>query len=389
MVAAWETDIKKFAPHLSVTHAFAGKRARALKSASDVVVVNEDGVKELLSMDKRTWKGFGRVVIDESEVFKHHTSQRSKAMGKLIKYFPIRRCMSGTPATNTICDIWHQYKLLDDGKRLGSSFSSFRFAACEYKMIDIGSGRTAPEWKDREGIEQTIALAVKDITVRHKFEDCVDIPPNHTYSVSYTLPEEHMKSYLTMEKEKLLELQDATITAINAGSAATKLLQIASGAVYNTDNNWSEIDTGRYELIADLIEARKHSVCFFLWHHQRENIIKTLEKRNISYLVWDSNKPDLAQRFQNGEFQCLLAHPASAAHGLTLTRAASTIWASPTYNLSWSLQGMRRIYRIGQKEKTETIVVIAKDTIDEKVWVALQGKEVNLKALLMNLMEDK
>ena len=37
----------------------------------------------------------------------------------------------------------------------------------------------------------------------------------------------------------------------------------------------------------------------------------------------------------------------------------ATIWASPTYNLEHWLQGNRRIYRAGQTQKTETIVVLA------------------------------
>ena len=70
------------------------------------------------------------------------------------------------------------------------------------------------------------------------------------------------------------------------------------------------------------------------------------------------------------------AHPASAGHGLTLTRATATILASPTYNLEHYLQLYKRIYRIGQKEKTETIVIVGEGTRDEHAWARMLDKKV-------------
>lgn len=81
----------------------------------------------------------------------------------------------------------------------------------------------------------------------------------------------------------------------------------------------------------------------------------------------------------------LFAHPASAGHGLTLTRGNATIWASPTYNLSWWAQSNRRVHRIGKKHKSESIVIVAEGTIDEHVYAALRNKNLNMVALLNEL----
>jgi SNF2 family DNA or RNA helicase len=101
--------------------------------------------------------------------------------------------------------------------------------------------------------------------------------------------------------------------------------------------------------------------------------------------VWNPDRPGIVDEFQHGDYRVLFAHPASAGHGLTLTKGTATIWASPTYNLSWYKQGLKRVHRIGQTEKTETIMVVAEDTIDEKVYAALQGKNFNMTALLSEL----
>jgi SNF2 family DNA or RNA helicase len=137
------------------------------------------------------------------------------------------------------------------------------------------------------------------------------------------------------------------------------------------------------------VEARAHSIVFYSWDHQRNEILKELTARKISHVLFN---PDHAQRivdeFQAGKYQCLVAHPQSAGHGLTLTRGTATIWASPTYNLEHFLQGLKRIHRIGQTKKTETIVVVAENTIDEKVWDVLKAKDARQGDLLKLLKAD-
>ena len=383
MRAAWANDIKKFAPHLRVSLAYAKGRDESMKADADVYVANVDGVKDIAKYPKTFWKKFGRIIIDESEAYKHHTSQRSKAVKKLAEFFEYKRLMSGTPNTNGICDLWHQYFILDGGKRLGKSYFGFRNACC----IPTQTGPSAQhlEWRDRPGIELQVGELIKDITIRHKFEDCVDIPGNHKYAVPIQLSKSHMESYEELKNESLAILRETSVTAINGAVLATKLLQTASGAVYNDDGGYSQVATERYELVLDLVEARQHVVVFYLWDHQRDELIKEARKRKVNYVVWNPDQPIIVDDFQDGKYQVMFAHPASAGHGLTLTKGTATIWASPTYNLSWYTQGLKRVHRIGQTQKTETIVIIAEDTIDEQVYAALQGKAINMTALLSEL----
>lgn len=336
-----------------------------------------------------TYSVAGRLVHN-CTAFKHHTSQRSKAAAKIAKHFTYIRLASGTPTSNGICDLWHQMMLLDKGTRLGSSFFGFRSAACNPQQV--GPSTQHVKWIDKPNIENIVGALIKDVVIRHRFEDCVDIPPNHKYSVSYTLDKKHMRSYLEMQEEQLLLLKGKTITAVNAAAAYTKLLQIASGAVYSGEVDYVVVDTKRYELVLDLVEARAHSVVFFNWKHQRDQLVAAAEKRGISFAIFDGSTNDkeraqIVKDFQAGELQVIFAHPQSAGHGLTLTRGTATIWSSPTYNLEHFAQGWKRVHRIGQTEKTETIVVVAEGTIDETVWNVLQGKETGMGAFLNELKE--
>lgn len=376
--AAWKHDFHTFAPDMVVSLAFASNRQEALRRKdADVVVTNHDAAKDLAKLPDAFWNDFDTLIIDESTAFKHHTSQRSKAVAKLAKHFKYRVCMSGTPTSNGILDIWHQVYILDEGKKLGKSFFGFRAAACE--PIQVGPSSKMVKWVDRDGVDLVIAEILKDIAIRHQFEDCVDIPENHKYAVPFSLPKKLQSFYNDMQDYHFVQLKKTGITAVNGAVVYGKLLQIASGAVYNDDASYSVLDNSRYELVMDLVEERPHSIVFFSWEHQREELVREAEKRGVSYAVFDGSTHErrraiIVEEYQEGKYQVLFAHPQSAGHGLTLTRGSATIWSSPTYNLEHFLQGLKRIHRIGQTQKTETIVVVAEGTIDEKVWDVLQAK---------------
>lgn len=383
MKAAWANDIKKFAPTLRVSLAWASCRHDALAVDADVYILNVDGVKDLLKYPKGFWKKFGRIVVDESTAFKHHTSARSKALSKVIKHFDWRRMMSGTPTSNGICDLWHQVYLLDDGKRLGKSFFAFRSACCSPEQV--GPSTAHMKWTDRDGIELQIGALISDIVIRHKFEDCVDIPPMHIYSMPTYLNPKHRKQYDKLEEDSILILEDAAITAVNKAVLLNKLMQCVSGAIYNNDGGYTLIDSDRYELVMDLVEERDHSIVFYTWEHQLNEMLKLAKSRKISHVIWNPDRPIIETEFQDGKYQVLFAHPQSAAHGLTLTKAATNIWPSPTHNLEHFRQGLKRVHRIGQKQKTETIVIVAENSRDESAWAALQYKGGNMDALLGEL----
>jgi SNF2 family DNA or RNA helicase len=387
--AAWETDCVRFGSGIKTSVAFAEHRDIAFRDSADIYITNHDAATWLARQKIAFFQGFDTLIVDEVGAFKHHTSQRSKALNKIKKFFKYRLVMNGVVTPNTITDIWNQVNVLDDGARLGPSFFHFRAATCTPKQI--GPQPNMVKWIDRPNAADAVAKLVEDITIRHKFEDCIDIPPNHEYSIPYYLAPKQLKSYLEMEKTALLVLgSSAVVSAVNAASVATKLLQIASGAVYEDADTYHLVDSQRYEMVCDLIEEREHCVVFFLWRHQKEGLVKEMERRSLTHClidgtVSDKERMESVKHYQQGLYRVLLAHPASAAHGLTLTRGTTTIWASPTYNLEHFQQGARRIYRAGQDRKTETIVIVAPGTIEERAWAALQAKKIQMSDLLGQL----
>jgi SNF2 family DNA or RNA helicase len=281
--------------------------------------------------------------------------------------------------------------LLDGGMRLGPTFYGFRASVCEPHQI--GWNKNAVQWRDKPGAEEAVFGLIADITIRHKFEDCVDIPETHQYSIEYQLTPKQFKTYKDMEQAQILLLSGKSgagpkISAVNAAAVSTKLMQISSGAVYDNDHKHHVIDTARYEMLMDLAEARRHPLVFFFWQHQRDALVAEATKRGMTFCVLDGSATDaernaMVTQYQLGQYDVMLAHPKSAAHGLTLTNGNATIWPCPPVDLEWWKQGNKRQARIGQKRKTEVIVVIATGTIEERVYrEILMAKDARMSNLL-------
>src|SRR5690606_27365473 len=213
--SAWEDDFKKYAPDMKVSVAPAEKRAQAFAEEADAYVTNTDAAKWLAQQKPAFFKDFETLIIDELSTFKHHTSQRSKAMNKIKKYFPYRRGLTGTPNANSITDLWHQVFIIDDGQRLGRSFYQFRNSVCQ--PTQVGPQPNMLKWEDKPGAELAVSHLLADITIRHKFEECIDIPENHMYSVPYHMSKKQILAYAQMEKAAIAQLANGQlVTALNA-----------------------------------------------------------------------------------------------------------------------------------------------------------------------------
>jgi len=387
--ASWGDDINKFAPSMTYSIAYAKNRAKVFDACSDVdvVITNHDAVK-WLAKNLNIMDMFDTICIDEFTAFKNKDSQRSKALVKAVRNLDYRIAMSGTPNSNTITDIWHPAYVVDDGERLGRRFYSFRGTVCTPKFNGF-----ANEWVDKEDAEEIVAAQLSDINIRYSLEDCLDMPEQSVHTMYVELPRSIRAAYETLAEDNVLYTGKGTINAINAGAKVKKLLQLCTGAIYDESGNPQEIHNERYELVIDLVEARKHSLVAFNWRHEREALVELAESRGIKYAVIDGETPahkrgEIVDRLQAGQLKVVFAHPQSAGHGLTMTKATTVIWSSPTYNAEHYQQFNCRIYRAGQTQKTEVIQIASKDTWETAVYDKLEtklGKMEDLLHILNNL----
>lgn len=390
MHAAWARDLSEFAPELTFSLAPAAHREEAFKLRTDVVIVNHDGVKWLASEGKKYIKEFGHIIIDESSAYKWASSQRSKAARHVCKNARYLAALNGTPFGHSVTELHHQMLLVDHGKLLGTQFTAFRNTA--QTPTQRGPDAKHLEWSDKPGISAVIAAVLAPRMIRHSFEDVMtSVPANHQATLSFDLPPSVMKQYKQLENELRLVVENAEISSVHAASLRTKLLQLASGAVYaqveNDDSDYKLIDRTRYKLIVEQAATCAHSVVFFNWRHQRDELVREFNSAGAHVAVIDGRVPQaernrLVEKFQEGRFDAFLLHPKTGAHGLTLTRGTQTIVSSPIYEADVLKQMIHRVYRGGQTQVTNTVFVQANKTVEQLVYERLQGRYASMTDLL-------
>jgi len=385
--AAWGEDISKFQPDIKYGVAYAKNRKQIFEDSENEMVITNFEAVNFLQKNPQYCEQFDTIVIDEFTAFKNRQAKRSKNLSKIISYFTNRIAMSGTPNSNTILDIWHPAFLVDGGARLGTRFYAFRHQACTPKFNGF-----ANEWVDKPGIEEAVANKLSDISIRYALSDCIDLPDNIVRTVNTRLTPNIQKQYKTLADESVLYTKSGTVNAINAAARVKKLLQLVTGAIYDEDGVVQFVHQERYDIVMTLVAQRAHSLVAFNWRHERDALVEMAQKEGMSYEVIDGTVPaerrkDIVSRYQAGQIKVLFCHPQSASHGLTLTRANTVIWCSPTYNAEHYQQFNQRIYRAGQTQKTETIMIQARNTWEPEVYKKLNTKLGRMENLLHILKE--
>ena len=342
------------------------QRIRALHSKTDLHIVGVDNVLWLVKHFGKAWP-YTCVVIDESSMFKDSSSKRFKALKSVSPF--IERCvlLTGTPAPNSLLELWPQLYLIDAGKRLGRTATAF-------KQAFFDSDYTGWKLTLRPGAEKIIHQRIADVCMSMKAADYLDMPDRIDNSIDVVLSDADFAKYRKLELEYILPLaNNEDVSAANAAVLCNKLLQIAQGAPYidGTDRAYTVIHDEKINALHEIVDtaAGNPILVFYQFKSDLERLQSAFPK---AVLVSDKNA---IERWNAGQVEMLLAHPASAGHGLNLQHGGSiVVWFALTWSLELYQQACARLHRQGQ---TKTVVIhhlIAINTIDQDVMSALRDK---------------
>lgn len=346
------------------------QRRLALAREADVYITNRENVVWLTDELSGIGNGwfFDMVVIDELSSFKSPKAQRFRALKKYISRSSRVVGLTGTPAPNGLIDLWSQMYLIDSGERLGKTVTGYRE---RYFLPNQRSQTTIFNYKLKENAEKAIMDKISDICVSMKAEDWLDMPERIDSVVNVKMTTEQKEAYERFEKEAYMQFMEGEVTAASAAALTNKLLQYSNGAMYTDTGEYAVTNNNKLDALADIIEAAngKPILCFYSFRHDLERILK-----KFKYAVKLEDSDDI-EKWNNGEIPLLLAHPASAGHGLNLQSGGNIIvW----YGLTWSLelyqQANARLYRQGQEQAVIIHHLITEDTCDSRVYMSLQGK---------------
>lgn len=376
----WTDEIEKWdhLQHLTFSKILGNQKQRleALNKKADVYLINRENVEWLVNHYQRQWP-FKTVIIDELSSFKSSSAKRFKALRKVRPLMERVIGLTGTPSPNSLLDLWPQIYLLDQGARLGKTVTQYRN---KYFVPAQKNGHIVYSWQLIPGAEETIYKKISDICVSMKAKDYLNLPPRTDNIVEVELSTADTKKYKELEREYVLELQDSDVVASNAATLSNKLLQLSNGAIYDENNEPKEIHQTKLDALERIIEDSQGQpvLVFYQYKHDLSRILGRFKQAK----QLDVSAGDI-KKWNEGKILILLAHPQSAGHGLNLQAGGHIIvWFGLTWSLEYYQQANARLDRQGQTEPVIVHHLVAKDTIDEQVVKALEGKEVGQEALM-------
>ena len=368
----WSDEVAKWS-HLdlrvSVVTGTPKQRLSALATPADIYVIGRDSVTWLQGLKERP--KFDMIVLDELTSFKNTSSQRFKAMKKLRVEAAHIVGLTGTPAPNSLIDLFGQIYCLDGGERFGPFITKYRARYFNTLIKNNIPIKVTP----KADAEREIRSKISDICFSLKACDYLTLPEIVYKDVYVTLTPALMTRYRKFAKDyvDLLCPKGKTITAPNAAALINKLAQFANGCVYDDNRDEIEIHQAKLDMLYELIESAHSPVlCFYSYIHDMQRIMASASK---GLHVRQYEGPDDLRDWNDGKIDVLLAHPASTAYGLNMQQGGHVIiWFGTGWNLEYYQQANARLYRQGQKYPVTVVNLLTRDTVDERMLGALHGK---------------
>lgn len=387
--SVWQEEAKKWdhLKHLRFSKIIGTAKQRVdavQRTKADVYIISRDNVAWLCALYGGGKLPFDMVVVDELSSFKSYKSERFKALRGSRPYFKRLVGLTGTPAPNGLIDLWSQIYLMDRGDRLEKTISRYRE---KYFRPGQTNGHIVFSYNLLSDSEQIIRDKIADICISMKAEDYIEMPFRTDNFIKLQMPADIKKQYDAFEKDKVLELITSTgeeqkeISVVNAATLSNKLLQFANGAVYDDLHNAFSVHDIKLEALKEIIENSNGQSVLVAWTFQfdRDRIMEYLKTFKPRELKTGKDIDD----WNAGKIQVMLAHPASAGHGLNLQAGGNIIvWYGQTWSLELYQQFNARLYRQGQQNHVIINHLILEGTHDEDVIQSLKSKDRKQNALM-------
>ena len=373
----WPKELAKWEHLTGLTSSLvlgsAAERKAALQKKAFLYIINRENVTWLV---KNHYWDFDMVVIDELSSFKSNKAERFKAMKKVRPMVTRIVGLTGTPAPNTLLDLWPQMYLMDMGQRLGRFIGGFRD---RFFLPDKRNREIIYSYKPREGAEDAIHALISDICISMKAADYLDMPERIDNRIEVSMSPKERKLYDDFQKDMVLSIGDEELDAVNAAALSNKLLQMANGAVYGEDKKVIPIHDRKLNALEDLVEAANGKPLLVAYWYKHD--LQRIKARFKNARCIDTAKD--IDDWNAGKIPLALIHPASAGHGLNLQDGGCTIvWFGLTWSLELYQQLNARLWRQGQKHTVVIHHIVTKGTHDEDVMRALENKDTRQSALI-------
>lgn len=385
--ATWPAEAQKWDDfnHLSIGILHGPDKDKVLLEDHDIYVMNYEGLKWLLMATKRNWD-FDMLIVDESSKLKSTITQRFKTLKQMLGKFKRRYILTGSPAANSLLDLFGQVFCMDQGATFGPYITTYR------NDYFFQTGYGGYEWKLKPGADLLIHQALAPRVMRLAAADYLTLPELIETDIVVTLPPEVHKQYLEMERKLQVEFETGTIVAANSAVASMKCRQIANGAIYtdSTLTSYNEVHSAKIDAVVDLVEELEGQPALIAYDftHDLARLLAALGKDTpyIGSGVSPKRSQEIVDAWNRGEIPVLLGQPISMSHGLNMQEAGrAVIWFGLTWSLENREQFIQRIWRQGQTNRVFVYNIIVDKTIDQAIMMAIKLKDQGQQALMQAL----
>lgn len=381
----WADEIFMHTQHLTahVLYGDRSKRLKLLNEPADIYLINHDGIKikDLIPiLEQRT--DIDTIIIDEIAAFRNR-NERWTALNKIVNFKHVKRVwgLTGTPTPNAPTDAWAQCRLVCPNS-VPKYFGRFR----DMTMKQI----TQFKWIPRDDALDTVRQAMQP-SIRFSREECVDLPPVMYETRSVELTTEQRKAYNVMLVTLKFEHANGEVLAVNEAVKAMKLVQIATGCVYDTEGGTIQLpNEPRIKVLKEIFEQAEGKVIVFVpftaaLEYVANEMAKDFEVAIVHGGTPKAQRDQIFNDFQKGSLRGLIANPATMSHGLTLTAGNTIVWYAPINSADIYDQANHRIIRPGQK-LSQFIINIEGTEIERRMYKRLKAKQA-MQSVLLDLLK--
>ncbi|WP_286904335.1 SNF2 helicase associated domain-containing protein [Clostridium sp. UBA1652] len=390
LVYNWQGEIEKFAPSLKVLVVSGSKKQREELISDinncDVVITSYPLIRRDIEEYKEI--SFNYCILDEAQQIKNPLSVNATAV-KEIKakgYF----ALTGTPIENSLTELWSIFDFVMPGYLLTHNKFTKKYETPIIKN------------NDKLALNELNKHINPFILRRLKKDVIKELPPKIEHKLVVEMTEDQKKlyaAYLSKAKDEIdeeIKENGFNKSKIKILSVLTRLRQICCDPSvfiegYKGDNGKMEaLD----EILQDSIEQDHRILLFSQFTSVLKNIRGRLDKNGIKYMYLDGNtksedRMNLVKEFNEGDARVFLISLKAGGTGLNLTGADVVIHFDPWWNPAVEDQATDRAHRIGQQKTVEVIKLVAKGTIEEKIYNLQEKKKEMIKNVMKeNMNED-
>lgn len=372
----WKQEAEKWglteiANRLTIVAGTKAKRRQLIQSSA-YLIIGRDNLADVEGMR------FSLLVMDELTSFKNPQSKRTDFVCSIVA--DQRIGMTGTFLTNGAMDCFGQFAAMEIGGRMTKKervSAFYRWRATHFQDLLAGSGLQFQKWKLVTPLEHLLKNVRQNIFTLDS-KDWLEIPEVEFIEHHVELSEAEMNEYLKLNTMLNCTLDDE-IVSFNENQKFAKLQTLCNGFVYVDDgipvrSEWSTKLDEVVDFVDRAVSEGEQVLLFYSFREEKAWLEEKMKKLHLKFT--DVKDKRFMEKWNEGEVNVLLSHPASSSHGLNLQFGGRIcVWSTIPFDMELWSQANARLARQGQSRNTQIHSFMAKDTVEKTKYIALRKKE--------------